>query len=91
MDRSLPPDPYLALGVTKDATSASIKTAYRKLVLKDHPDKAQEDDQKAAAVDRFHNIQIAYEIVGDEDRRARYDAQVKLSELRNGSLEKRAS
>lgn len=37
MASPLPPDPYLALGVPKDATSAAVKMAHRKLVLKCHP------------------------------------------------------
>ncbi|KXL41561.1 hypothetical protein M433DRAFT_72786, partial [Acidomyces richmondensis BFW] len=73
MGSPLPDDPYLALGVAKDATAAAIKTQYRKLVLKCHPDKIQDEAQKKAAVDRFHKIQTAYEILGDEDKKARYD------------------
>lgn len=82
MGDPLPPDPYLALGVAKDATAAAIKTQYRKLVLKFHPDKVTDESQKQAAADQFHKIQTAYEIVSDESRRARYDAQSKLAELR---------
>ncbi len=79
---ALPPDPYHALGLAKDATSGAIKSTYRKLVLKCHPDKVQDESLKPEASDRFHKIQAAYEIIGDEDRRARYDAQCKLAELR---------
>ena len=78
----LPPDPYLALGVAKDATAAAIKTQYRKLVLKCHPDKVKDESEKKDASDKFHKIQSAWEIIGDEARRARYDAQAKLQELR---------
>ncbi|KAK5173920.1 uncharacterized protein LTR77_002601 [Saxophila tyrrhenica] len=85
---SLPPDPYLALGVAKDATAAAIKTQYRKLVLKCHPDKVQDESLKQEASDRFHKIQTAYEIIGDEDRRSRYDAQCKLAELRKDVMER---
>lgn len=88
MGSPLPPDPYTALGVPKDASSAVIKTTYRKLALKFHPDKVTDDSQKEAAADQFHRIQTAYEIVGDEDRRARYDAQVKLAELRKDVLQR---
>lgn len=84
---ALPPDPYLALGVAKDATTAAIKTQYRKLVLKCHPDKVEEG-QKQDAADRFHKIQTAYEIIGDEERRSRYDAQCKLAELRKEAMER---
>lgn len=84
----LPPDPYIALGVAKDATAAAIKTQYRKLVLKFHPDKVQDEAQKQIAADQFHKIQTAYEIVSDEARRARYDAQAKLAELRKDAMER---
>lgn len=82
MASPLPPDPYVALGVAKDAAAAAIKSQYRKLVLKFHPDKVQDESQKRIAADEFHKIQTAYEIVGDEERRARYDAQCKLAQLR---------
>lgn len=79
---ALPPDPYAALGVAKDATAAAIKAQYRKLVLKHHPDKIQDEALKQSAADEFHKIQTAYEIVGDDVRRQRYDAQCRLVELR---------
>ena len=88
MGSPLPEDPYLALGLPKDTTAGAIKTQYRKLVLKFHPDKVQDETLKEAAVDQFHKIQTAYEILGDEDRRARYDAQCKLAELRKDVMER---
>ena len=78
----LPPDPYSALGVAKDATATAIKTQYRKLVLKCHPDKVKDEAEKQDASDKFHKIQSAWEIIGDDAKRARYDAQAKLQELR---------
>ncbi|TKA68929.1 hypothetical protein B0A55_08468 [Friedmanniomyces simplex] len=89
MGSPLPPDPYLALGVAKDATAAAIKLQYRKLVLKFHPDKVQEESQKQAAADQFHKIQTAWEIVGEEDKRKRYDAQCELAQLRREVLSDR--
>ncbi|KAK3706082.1 hypothetical protein LTR37_012909 [Vermiconidia calcicola] len=91
MGSELPPDPYLALGVAKDASAASIKAIYRKLVLKCHPDKVQDEALKQEAADRFHKIQTAYEIIGDEERRGRYDAQCKLVELRKDVMESRGT
>nr|OQO22481.1 hypothetical protein B0A51_10113 [Rachicladosporium sp. CCFEE 5018]OQO25473.1 hypothetical protein B0A51_07342 [Rachicladosporium sp. CCFEE 5018] len=88
MATELPPDPYLALAVARDATAGAIKTSYRKLVLKFHPDKVADEAQKQIASDQFHKIQTAYEIIGDEDRRARYDAQCKLAELRREVMER---
>lgn len=84
----LPPDPYLALGLSKDATQANVKMAHRKLVLKCHPDKVADPDAKQTAADQFHKIQTAYEILIDEDRRARYDAQVRLASLKKEAMER---
>ncbi|KAF2150961.1 heat shock protein DnaJ, partial [Myriangium duriaei CBS 260.36] len=67
------PDPYLALGLPKDTTAAQVKTTYRKLALKFHPDKVTDESLKASAADNFHRIQQAYEILSDEDKRAKYD------------------
>jgi curved DNA-binding protein CbpA len=88
MASPLPPDPYLALGLPRDATAATIKTTYRKLILKFHPDKVQDAAQKQIASDQFHKVQTAYEIIGEEERRARYDAQCKLVELRKEMMQK---
>lgn len=89
MSSPLPPDPYVALGLSKDATPAQIKTTYRKLVLKCHPDKVTDESKKAEASDQFHRIQQAYEILSDEGRRSRYDAQIKLAELRKQNMNNR--
>lgn len=88
MTSLLPEDPYKALGVASDATAAAIKTAYRKLVLKHHPDKVTDDSLKQAAADQFHKIQTAWETVGDEDKRTRYDAQCRLAALRREVIDR---
>jgi DnaJ-class molecular chaperone len=62
-------DYYEILGVKKDASLAEIKKAYRTLSLKYHPDK----NQDANSSDTFAKISSAYEILGDEDKRANYD------------------
>ena len=80
---SLPPDPYKALGVDKDADLGAIKTAYRKLVLKCHPDKVQDPDLKAAKQDEFQRVQQAYEILGDGAKRKEYDDDVRFRKLRD--------
>mmetsp|Transcript_14179 Transcript_14179/g.17847 ORF Transcript_14179/g.17847 Transcript_14179/m.17847 type:complete len:315 (+) Transcript_14179:170-1114(+) len=68
-------DPYEVLGVAKDATTAQIKSAYRKLALKFHPDKQKgSEEDKARATSLFTKIGNAYEILSDEDARRRYDA-----------------
>jgi DnaJ-class molecular chaperone len=63
-------DPYDLLGVSKTASAAEIKNAYRKLAKKLHPD-ANKHDPKAA--NRFAEVNAAYEIVGDADKRKAYD------------------
>lgn len=63
-------DYYDILGVSKTASEAEIKKAYLKLARKNHPD-ANPHDKKAK--ERFQEIQKAYDVVGDEKKRAQYD------------------
>ena len=63
-------DPYEVLGVPRGASAAAIKSAYRKLAKKHHPD-ANKNDPKSAA--RFSELNSANEIIGDEDRRKQFD------------------
>jgi DnaJ-class molecular chaperone len=63
-------DPYEVLGVPRSASAAAIKSAYRKLAKKHHPD-SNKNDPKAAA--RFSEINSANEILGDEDKRKQFD------------------
>ncbi|QDS75133.1 hypothetical protein FKW77_007663 [Venturia effusa] len=65
-------NPYKVLEIEKNATPDQIKTAYRKLALKHHPDKVQEDD-KEKAKELFQNISFAYGVLSDPRRRSRYD------------------
>lgn len=67
----MPDDPYVALGLTKAATAADIKKAYRKLVRTSHPDLHPDD---AGAEARFKAISTAYEVLKDPETRARFDA-----------------
>jgi DnaJ-class molecular chaperone len=64
-------DPYEVLGVAKTASEAEIKKAFRALAKKHHPDKHAGD---AAAQKRFQEISGAYDILGDKDKRAQFDA-----------------
>jgi DnaJ-class molecular chaperone len=63
-------DPYEVLGVPRGASAAAIKSAYRKLAKKHHPD-SNKSDPKAA--DRFSELNSANEIIGDEDKRKQFD------------------
>jgi DnaJ-class molecular chaperone len=63
-------DPYEVLGVPRGASAAAIKSAYRKLAKKHHPD-SNKDDPKAAG--RFSEINSANEIIGDEVKRKQFD------------------
>ncbi|HWL03604.1 MAG TPA: J domain-containing protein [Xanthobacteraceae bacterium] len=63
-------DPYEVLGVKKGATAAEIKSAFRKLAKKHHPD-ANKNDAKTTA--RFSEVNSAYEILGDEEKRKAFD------------------
>lgn len=60
---------YERLGLTVDATERDIKKAYRQLAKRYHPDSGEPGD-----VQRFHEIQEAYEILSDPERRKIYDA-----------------
>jgi DnaJ-class molecular chaperone len=64
-------DPYKVLGVSKNASEAEIKKAFRALAKKHHPDTHPGDEK---AKQRFQEISNAYDVVGDKDKRAKYDA-----------------
>ena len=63
-------DYYEVLGVSKDADAKEIKKAYRKLAMKYHPDKNPGDK---AAEEKFKEINEAYEVLSDEEKRSTYD------------------
>lgn len=62
-------DYYETLGVSKDASDVEIKSAYRRLAKKYHPDINKEEGAEA----KFKEIQEAYDVLGDENKRRQYD------------------
>lgn len=68
-------DYYEVLGVAKTATDAEIKSAYRKLAIKYHPDKHVDDSEadKKDAEEKFKEAAEAYEVLSDKQKRQRYD------------------
>lgn len=63
-------DPYTVLGVKKDAPQEEIQKAYRRLAKKLHPDLNPGNKQ---AEEQFKDVSAAYDLLGDADKRARYD------------------
>lgn len=62
---------YEILGVPSSSNVSEIRKAYRRLALRWHPDKNQENQQEA--VENFRKISEAYEVLSDADKRTRYD------------------
>ena len=63
-------DYYDVLGVSKSASAEEIKKAYRKIAIKFHPDKNPDDKD---AEDKFKEAAEAYDVLGNADKKARYD------------------
>jgi DnaJ-class molecular chaperone len=63
-------NPYEVLGVSRSASEAEVKSAFRKLAKQYHPDRNANDPK---AKERFAEVNNAYEIVGDKDKRGKFD------------------
>lgn len=85
LKRSKRKDLYKILGVTQDATDAQIKTAYRKMALKWHPDRHTDkgEEEKKQAETTFKTIGEAYEVLSNPEKKARYDEGVEVEDLDN--------
>ncbi len=64
-------DYYEVLGIGREATAEEVKKAYRKVAMKEHPDRNPDDPEGAA--ERFKEAAEAYEVLSDAEKRARYD------------------
>ncbi|CBQ68998.1 conserved hypothetical protein [Sporisorium reilianum SRZ2] len=73
MNRFPENDPYEVLGLPRGCTAFEIKTAYKKLAFKNHPDRAPPADKDAATA-RFKVVGEAYEFLSDDRKRREYDA-----------------
>ncbi|KAK8483307.1 hypothetical protein V6N13_096997 [Hibiscus sabdariffa] len=75
-------DWYKILGVSKTASVAEIKRAYKKLALQWHPDKNVDNREEAEA--QFREIAAAYEVLGDDEKRAKYDRGEDIEDMGMG-------
>src|SRR5262245_52956891 len=80
-------DYYSTLGVAKDADLETVKKAYRKLAMQYHPDRNHGD---AAAEQKFKEINEAYDVIKDEQKRAAYDRYGHAAFEGNGGFNGRA-
>ena len=64
-------DYYRILGVNKDASAQDIKKAFRQLALRYHPDRNPDNPKQAE--EKFKEINEAYEVLGDEQKKRQYD------------------
>jgi curved DNA-binding protein len=76
-------DYYKILGVEPEASDEAIKKAYRKLAKEYHPDTASGDKERAE--NRFKEVSEAYEVLGDKEKRAKYDEM--RSRIKNGGFD----
>jgi DnaJ homolog subfamily B member 4 len=66
-------DPYKTLGIEKNADEQTIKKAYKKLAMKYHPDRVQDEKEKQEYTNKFKDIGEAYDVLGDPEKKKIYD------------------
>jgi len=77
-------DYYRVLGVARNASQDEIKKAFRQLALQHHPDRNPQNEKEAE--ERFKEINEAYEVLGDEARRQRYEYVITFSSYAQGPV-----
>lgn len=75
---------YEVLNINKEASQDDIKRAYKKLAIKYHPDKCMDTNQKQANESKFKEINEAYSVLSDPDKKARYDQFGTYEDVPNG-------
>ncbi len=75
--------PYETLGVAKNASAGEIKKAYRKLARQYHPDTNPDDKE---AEERFKEVQNAYDVLSDPEKRKQYDSRTGFASSANGGF-----
>lgn len=66
-------DPYTILHLNRDATQSQIKSAYRKLALRYHPDRQRTEEDKILCKEKFLEVSRSYEVLGDPKLKEQYD------------------
>ncbi len=66
-------DYYEILGITRNATEAEIKKSFKRMAMKYHPDRNQDDKDKDAAEEKFKEAKEAYDVLSNSQKRAAYD------------------
>jgi len=70
-------DYYKVLGISSQADEKEIKSAYRKLAKKHHPDAVRDNPE---LTERMYEVQAAYEVLGDKEKRKQYDESLKAGQ-----------
>eukprot|EP00039_Didymoeca_costata_P026882 m.16911 g.16911 ORF g.16911 m.16911 type:complete len:498 (+) comp5836_c0_seq2:186-1679(+) len=75
---------YKILDVAKDAGDYDIKRAYKKMAMKTHPDRCKDESKKEEAEAKFKDVNEAYSVLSDSEKRHRYDQGADIEEINSG-------